>query len=240
MSIPLLTYKKEEKDLKNEARENIKKEEINTYIAGREEWLERYGGYIAQKRNWQMIAYACLAICFVCVCFIGFMGTQNKLVPYIVEVDKLGKTNAVATANTINLKNDNVIKYSLSTFIFGWRSVWAEQQGQRKFILDAYNYLKPNSAAFTMVNEYFRQNNPFEVATRNTISITINTIIPQNPTTWQVEWTEEVRNTAGENMNTIRYRGLFAVEQIIPSTEEQILKNPLGVFISEINISKIL
>ncbi|HEG2286284.1 TPA: conjugal transfer protein TrbF, partial [Campylobacter coli] len=36
------------------------------------------------------------------------------------------------------------------------------------------------------------------------------------------------------------YRGLIRIKQIIPNTEEQILKNPLGIFITDINFAKIL
>ena len=67
----------------------------NPYLNAKAEWLERYGDYIRQKRNWQIVAFICLVIAFVSVLYVGYMGTQNKLIPYVIEVDKLGNTAQV-------------------------------------------------------------------------------------------------------------------------------------------------
>lgn len=216
------------------------KQAINPYLAAREEWLERYGDYIAQKHNWQIMAFLSIGVAFVCILFLGYMGTQNKLIPYIIEVDKLGKMRSVATANTLNLKNENVVKFTLSTFIINWRSVWADSKAQEKFVFEAYNYLKPTSPALLTVSQEFRENNPFAKAQEETSSVKIHSIFAQSPTTWQVEWNETRINKIGEPLGSTHYRGFFVIEQIIPTTEEQILKNPLGIFITNISYSKIL
>ncbi|EAI4428198.1 conjugal transfer protein TrbF [Campylobacter jejuni] len=75
-------------------KQKIEKNEFDTssnpYLNAKTEWLERYGDYITRAKNWQIVAMISLAMCFVCVLFIGYIGSQNKLIPYIVEVDKLG------------------------------------------------------------------------------------------------------------------------------------------------------
>ncbi|MPN18488.1 hypothetical protein SDC9_165848 [bioreactor metagenome] len=168
------------------------------------------------------------------------MGTKNKLIPYIIEVDKLGNTAKVGIVESSNLKNQNVVKYSLNTFIYSWRTIWGNAETQRKFILDAYTYLKPQSTAFFQTNDYYKSNNPFERGTKEKVDVKIKSIVPQNINTWQVEWEEISKNLLGEKLTITNYKGLFQIEQIIPTTEEQIRKNPLGIFVTDLNYAKIL
>lgn len=215
-------------------------DETNPYLDAKREWLERYGNYISQKRNWQIIAVLSAIISLICVIFLGYSTTQNKLIPYVIEVDKLGNTSKVGIVQNIDLKNPNVIKYSLNTFIYSWRSVWGDVENQRKFIFDAYAYLEPNSKAFNFINEEYREKNPFKQVSKENVRVKVKSIVPQNADTWQVEWEEETRNLKEEIISQITYRGFFQVKQIVPTTEEQILKNPLGIFIFDLNYAKIL
>lgn len=215
-------------------------DETNPYLDAKREWLERYGNYISQKRNWQIIAVLSAIISLICVIFLGYSTTQNKLIPYVIEVDKLGNTSKVGVVQNIDLKNPNVIKYSLNTFIYSWRSVWGDIEIQRKFIFDAYAYLEPNSKAFNFINEEYREKNPFKQVSKENVRVKVKSIVPQNADTWQVEWEEETRNLKEEIISQITYRGFFQVKQIVPTTEEQILENPLGIFIFDLNYAKIL
>lgn len=215
-------------------------DETNPYLDAKREWLERYGNYISQKRNWQIIAVLSAIISLICVIFLGYSTTQNKLIPYVIEVDKLGNTSKVGIVQNIDLKNPNVIKYSLNTFIYSWRSVWGDIEIQRKFIFNAYAYLEPNSKAFNFINEEYREKNPFKQVSKENVRVKVKSIVPQNADTWQVEWEEETRNLKEEIISQITYRGFFQVKQIVPTTEEQILKNPLGIFIFDLNYAKIL
>ena len=215
-------------------------DETNPYLDAKREWLERYGNYISQKRNWQIIAVLSAIISLICVIFLGYSTTQNKLIPYVIEVDKLGNTSKVGIVQNIDLKNPNVIKYSLNTFIYSWRSVWGDVEIQRKFIFDAYAYLEPNSKAFNFINEEYIEKNPFKQVSKENVRVKVKSIVPQNADTWQVEWEEETRNLKEEIISQITYRGFFQVKQIVPTTEEQILKNPLGIFIFDLNYAKIL
>ena len=71
-------------------------EEHNPYLDGRREWLERYGSYIQRARQWRFMALAALLLAGISVTGNVLQATQSKMVPYIIEVDKIGKA-AVAT-----------------------------------------------------------------------------------------------------------------------------------------------
>lgn len=216
-----------------------KQNENNPYLNAKEEWLERYGDFIKQKRNWQLVAFIALLIAFTSVIYVGHIGSQNKLIPYLIEVDKLGNIQKVGTVKQGNLKNSNITKFSIHTFIYSWRTIWGQADIQKKFIFDAYKYLKPNTEAHNYVNNYYRKNNPFEKGKDKTIRVKVTNIVPQSVNTWQVEWEEE--NLVNEvPISKEIYRGLITVEQIEPTTEEAILNNPGGIFITALNYSKFI
>ena len=100
--------------------------------------------------------------------------------------------------------------------------------------------MEPNSKAYGFINDYFKQNNPFEKSATENVRVKIKSIVPQNADTWQVEWEETSSNLGEEKISEVTYRGFFQIKQITPTTEEQILKNPLGIFITDLNFAKIL
>ena len=61
------------------------------YLDGREEWLERYGSYINRAAQWRMVAFLCLLITGVSITGNVIQASQTKTIPYIIEVDALGK-----------------------------------------------------------------------------------------------------------------------------------------------------
>ena len=69
------------------------------YLSARREWNERYGDYIARARSWRWAAFGALAVSLVLAIGVVWQGAQSKVVPYVVEVDKLGDAVAVARAD---------------------------------------------------------------------------------------------------------------------------------------------
>ncbi|MDR0354540.1 MAG: hypothetical protein LBJ64_02220, partial [Deltaproteobacteria bacterium] len=51
----------------------------NPYLAGREEWLERYGAYIKAAGQWRLIAVACLAIALPGADIAGYAGFHDQV-----------------------------------------------------------------------------------------------------------------------------------------------------------------
>ena len=71
----------------------------NPYLNGREEWLERYGSYISRAAQWRMVAFFCLILTGISITGNVMQANQVKTVPYIIEVDKLGKSSVVNRAS---------------------------------------------------------------------------------------------------------------------------------------------
>ena len=60
------------------------------YLSARREWNERYGDYIARARSWRWAAFGAIAVALALAIGVVWQGAQSKVVPYVVEVDKLG------------------------------------------------------------------------------------------------------------------------------------------------------
>lgn len=72
----------------------------NPYLNARAEWLERYGSYISRAAQWRSVAFITLIIAVMSIACNVIQANQVKTVPYIIEVDKLGKSIVVNRADT--------------------------------------------------------------------------------------------------------------------------------------------
>lgn len=83
---------------------------------------------------------------------------------------------------------------------------------------------------------------PFKRAAKETVDVQITSVIPQSDETWQVDWMETVRARGdGSIISRFRMRALVRIYVVPPTnrtSEEQIRKNPLGIFIRDFNWSK--
>ena len=61
-----------------------------TYLNARAEWNERYGSYISAARNWRTAFFMSAVVSLISVGGVVYIGSQSRLVPYIVEVNQLG------------------------------------------------------------------------------------------------------------------------------------------------------
>jgi type IV secretory pathway TrbF-like protein len=64
----------------------------NPYLAARQEWNERYGSYVKAAAAWRIVGVTGMLMAVIGFSYALYQSTQVKLVPYIVEVDKLGTT----------------------------------------------------------------------------------------------------------------------------------------------------
>lgn len=75
----------------------------NPYLAARQEWTERYGSYVQAAAAWRIVGMLGLTMAVIGFGYSMYLSTQVKLVPYIVEVDKLGTAVTAASPNRSNM-----------------------------------------------------------------------------------------------------------------------------------------
>ncbi|MFA5921780.1 MAG: conjugal transfer protein TrbF [Methylococcaceae bacterium] len=217
----------------------------NPYLAARRSWNDHVGAVMTSRQTWQVMGILCLMIALASVGGIIHIGSQSKFIPYIIEVDKLGQALAVSPAQLIATPDQRVVHSAVASFINDARIVTPDIALQRKAVFRVYSMLSANDPATAKANEWFNsteESSPFTRATKETVSIEINSVIPQTPDTWQVDWIEIVNDRQGIMQGEpFRMRALVTV-YTIPSTpqttEEQVRMNPLGIYVRDFSWSK--
>ena len=99
------------------------------------------------RQMWQVVAMGCLLIALVAVGGIVEIGRQSKIVPYVVEVNKLGEALAIRPAQAAQAADPRVIEATVAAFVSQARLVTPDVALQREAVLHVYAVLSSNDPA---------------------------------------------------------------------------------------------
>jgi type IV secretion system protein VirB5 len=210
----------------------------NPYLDARREWNERYGSYIARARQWRLLAVLCGGIALVAVAGIAWIGSQSKLVPFLVEVNRNGDAVSGRVATATRPTDDTLIRAVLGAFIENWRTVSVDAGIQQRVIDRTYAHLSSTDPAFNAVNAFYQANNPFERGARETVAVEIRSVLRTSASSLQVEWQEETRDRKGLVTGVARFKAAAVVALSRPTKEEDIMQNPVGLYVKELTWSR--
>lgn len=205
----------------------------NPYLAARQEWSERYGSYVKEASAWRMVGMLGLSMSVIGFGYAMYLSTQVKLVPYIVEVDKLGTAVTVGFPQQIEYADARVVRSTLGNFVSSFRSITPDAVVQKQYIDRTYALLRTSDPSTEKINAWFRGNSPFERAKKNTVAIEVNNIVALSTRTYQVDWTEFERDRKGKETGTRRFRGIATVALTAPQDEAIIRLNPIGLYVTD-------
>ncbi len=212
----------------------------NPYLDGREEWLERYGSYISRAAQWRMVAFFCLIITGISITGNVIQMRQVKTVPYIIEVDSLGKSSVVARADAASTTPKRLIQAEIAACISDWRTVTADVELQQKMI-ERLSFFIAGSAK-GVLRQWYDTNNPYEIAkTGKLVHVEIKGLpLPVSSDSYRVEWVETVRSHAGVMLDTHTYEATVTVQINPPTVDAVLLRNPGGVYITALSAGKVV
>ena len=217
----------------------------NPYLNARRAWNEHVGSVVSARQAWQITGFLSLLIALAAVGGVVYIGSQAKFIPYVIEVDKLGQAVAVQPAATAGPANERVIHAYVAAFINDARQVTPDIALERAAIFRVYALLSGNDPATAEMNQFLNGNpesNPFKRAERETVAVEIESVIRQTPESWQVDWVETVRDRQGAaHLAPFHMRALLTLYLVPPTpatTEEQMRRNPLGIYVKDFRWSK--
>ena len=117
-------------------------------------WDERIGSARVQARNWRLMALGGLTLSGALAGGLLWQSLQSRVVPYVVEVDRLGEARAVAPAAEGYRPTDPQIAWHLGRFVSQVRSVSLDPVLMRQDWLAAYDMVTGRGAKF--LGEYAR------------------------------------------------------------------------------------
>ncbi|WP_018856411.1 conjugal transfer protein TrbF [Rhizobium sp. 42MFCr.1] len=205
----------------------------NPYLVARQEWSERYGSYVKAAAAWRTVGILALAMAVTGFGYALYLSTQVKLVPYIVEVDKLGTSVTSGFPEQIEYADARVVRAALGNFVTSFRSITPDAVVQKQYIDRTYALLRTSDPSTQKVNGWFRGNSPFEKAKTSTVAIEVNNIVALSQQTYQIDWTEYERDRKGKETGTRRFRGIATVALTAPQDEAIIRVNPIGLYVRD-------
>ena len=198
-------------------------------------WDERIGSARVQARNWRLMAFASWALSVGLAAALVWQGARGSVVPWVVEVDRLGAAQAVAPAVADYRPADPQIAWHLARFIEQVRSIPADPVVVRQNWLRAYDYTTDRGAL--ALSDYARADDPFAKVGRTQVAVDVSSVIRASPTSFRIAWTER-RYEDGALAATERWSAIVSIVIQPPRSAEQLRKNPLGVFVHALNWSK--
>lgn len=227
------------KNLKND-------EEINPYTSAKKEWNHHLGSLLIEKKNWQFVALVSLLLTIISISGLLIIADRSQYIPYIVNVDQLGRVSSVGPLRQINEIDERILKNTLSKFIENSRLITVDRFLQRKAIIDVYSHILGQSPAKNKISQWYNgseKNSPIKRAEKELVSVHISDILQLTNNTWQISWKETTTDHNGELLNfPVNMKAILTTE-IVPhsreTTEDQMSLNPLGIYIKDFSWSQV-
>ncbi|MFG1186284.1 conjugal transfer protein TrbF [Xanthobacter aminoxidans] len=198
-------------------------------------WDERIGSARVQAKNWRLMAFGSLALSAGLSVALVWQSLSGSVVPWVVQVDKLGAAQAVAPATADYRPTDPQIAFHLARFIEEVRSIAADAIIVRQNWLRAYDFT--TQAGALALNDYARANDPFSKVGKTQIAVDVSSVIRASPDSFRVAWVQRTYQD-GSLASTERWTAILTVVVQVPRDAEKLRGNPLGIYVTAINWSK--
>lgn len=198
-------------------------------------WDERIGSARVQARNWRYMAFGCLFLSAGFAAALVWQSARGTVVPWVVEVDKLGQTQTVAAATASYQPTDPQVAWHLARFVEQVRSISADPIIVRQNWLRAYDWTTDRGAA--ALNDYARRIDPFTKVGKQQIAVEISSVIRASPDSFRVAWIERHYEN-GQPSTTERWTAILTIVIQAPRDAERLKANPLGIHVNAINWSR--
>lgn len=198
-------------------------------------WDERIGSARVQARNWRLMALGCLALSGGLTAGLIWQAARGSVVPWVVQVDKLGEAQVVAPAIADYRPTDPQIAWHLGRFIEHVRSLPADPIVLRQSWLRAYEFVTDKGAV--ALNDHARAADPFGHVGKVQVAIEVSSVIRASDDSFRVAWVER-RYENGNLAATERWTAILTLVVETPRDAERLRRNPLGVFIHAIHWSR--
>jgi len=198
-------------------------------------WDERIGSARVQARNWRYMAFGSLILSAGFAAALVWQSARGTVVPWVVQVDRLGQAQAVAPATANYRPTDPQVAWHLGRFIEQVRSIPADPIIVRQNWLRAYEWTTDRGAA--ALNDYARANDPFTKVGKQQVAVEVSSVIRASPDSFRVAWTER-HYESGQLSTTERWTAILTIAIQPPRDTERLRANPLGIYVNAISWSR--
>lgn len=210
-------------------------EPVTPYQRAAQVWDDRIGSARIQAKNWRLAFFGSLALSGGLAGGLVWQSARGTIIPWVVQVDKLGRAQAVAPADAGYQPTDPQIAFHLARFVENVRAIPADPIVLKQDWLQAYDFTTDRGAV--ALNDYARANDPFANVGKVQVAVDVSSVICASKDSFRVAWTER-RYQDGSLAETSRWSAILTVVIQTPRTADGLRRNPLGVFVDALNWSK--
>jgi type IV secretion system protein TrbF len=207
-------------------------EPATPYQRAAQVWDDRIGSARVQARTWRYAALGAIGSSAFMALAVALTVGRTGVVPYVVEVDRLGEVRAVGPAIETYHPADAQIAHFLARFIEDVRGISIDPVVVRANWLQAYDYATDRAAQ--TLNDYARETDPFARIGTRTIGVEVNSVVRASNDSFEIRWKEVVTEN-GAIQSTQRYTAVATIVLKPPTDAEVLRKNPLGLYIRSLN-----
>jgi type IV secretory pathway TrbF-like protein len=219
----------------------------NPYLSARRKWNSEVDKAFSAARTWQVVGIVGLLTAMGAIAGIVYIGSQSKFVPYIIEVDKLGQAAAVRPADRASVADPRVLHACLASFIASARGVTPDRALQGEAIYRAYAMVGAKDPAAAKIREWWNEDkkqDPYSRAATEEVNVQIVSVLPTvSDKAWEVTWTETTRdrddNLKGPAEHWKAMLTIYTAPLSAGATEQQIFRNPMGVYVKDFNWTRL-
>ena len=198
-------------------------------------WDERIGSARVQAKNWRLMAFGSLILSAGLAGGLVWQSVRGSVVPWVVQIDKLGAAQVVAPAEADYQPTDPQIAFHLARFIEQVRSIPADPVIVRQNWLRAYDFTTQSGAL--ALNDYARANDPFTKVGKLQIAVDVSSVIRASPDSFRIAWVQRTYQD-GSLADTSRWSAILTIVVQPPRDADKLRANPLGIYVNAINWSK--
>ena len=216
---------------------NLPSQKID-YETAKKEWNALFVKPIKDKEHWMFIAVGEFLLVVMLLTGYISLSLKSQVVAWIVEVDDIGRAVAVGPAKQLEVHDDKIIKALLYRFIELSRSVITDPQAMRENLKEAYEMASPK--AITLLNEYYHQHNPMELARTRSVQVLPVSFLKQSDDTYLIEWKEIHRDINSKILEELRWKALVIISKISPNIHDLRTNpyNPFGIVVESLSWSE--
>ena len=211
-------------------------------LRGRYEFARQFSDLAKGKRNWQLVAFGSLGLLALSVVGLVTLALQSRVVPYVVEVDRLGRAEAIAPAEAVPAVADRVVTAAVARFVADIRTAYPDPVAQRDAVYRAYAHVAGDAQGY--LEGYFSDpvNDPRQKGRGYRRAVEVTNVLPVpggvegGPTTYRVQWNER-EESPREGTRERAWEGYLSVTVAPPTTTEAVERNPLGVYVTDLSWS---
>ena len=198
-----------------------------------------------QRLNWHIrIRTAIILVEFITIIFLlvvaVYLGQLPKTQPWVVELTSDGE--ATYKANVVSAlaswePSDATQRYFISHYVSELRTVSTDNNQNKANANSVYS--RTVGAATEQVNNWYTGNNSITRAKNEYVLIPLDemAVVKYSANQWKVTWREtSYRTSDKEIFADQQIEAIFTVEFYLPDTERRRRENPIGMYVSNIEI----